>query len=474
MANKILLKPTAWYSATEKQLPSDIDLSPIVVDVNAEYPEIANSGNGGSGTLQEDILYTALVAKINAGTLAKGQQYKITDYATKHYIVDAAGTQYLGTIVTGVTEPLIVTASSANTLEPVAYSALHPEDIIYYDWNPDNWLDDLSFSNTGVIVTGFKGLIYIRYDTLLGNSLVGDFRNCKFRSWKTNAPAYNNGTTYAARVFVTYNNVVYISAAGSNTGNTPATTGSDFWCPCLNLTDNEYWNNNPTSTNGILSGTDFIDTLTFVDNGAATYSDRVRSNNFADYKAGILASQTFADTILSNNVFFLGGNDGVHTNSVDAKFKNNRVFGTFYGNVVGSTSTGNQFNRVFDCYLGNYFKDNIVFRFMDDSLFVSYTSGNIWSSDNVDANTWGSGLINNIFGGQCYNIQAAPYMTNFILTKDVGDKIFAPNVNGSGIDFSSATIIYGSGNATVLKNSAGQLKIQYIDGTTPTVVNANA
>lgn len=114
---------------------------------------------------------------ISNSTLKAGSYYHITDFATKHYMFDSAGVQY-GTN-TGATEALIVFATSTNTLDKQAYSATHPKDIIYYDYDPNNWLTDLGFAQSGTIVPDFKGVIYFRHDTLQDNYMGYDFRNVR-------------------------------------------------------------------------------------------------------------------------------------------------------------------------------------------------------------------------------------------------------------------------------------------------------
>ena len=59
---------------------------------------------------------------------------------------------------TGTAEPLIVLATSENTISREAYSASFPQDIIYYEWDiakfaPDNWYYDGDVSGSRIVGT---------------------------------------------------------------------------------------------------------------------------------------------------------------------------------------------------------------------------------------------------------------------------------------------------------------------------------
>lgn len=78
---------------------TDIKVNGTAVNDEADFEtQIAlvfpdtNSSSGGTATLQEDILYAALVVKINAGTLTKGVLYKITDRGDRGIFLTAIST----------------------------------------------------------------------------------------------------------------------------------------------------------------------------------------------------------------------------------------------------------------------------------------------------------------------------------------------------------------------------------------------
>lgn len=129
------------------------------------------------------VTYDELAALAGSSGLTPFAYYKITDFRTVHYIV-ANGGNFLDSINTGSLEPLVVQASTVNTLFKEAKSEQYPKDTIYYSLDTSLWLQDLAFSDqtdylNPTLVPGFKGV------TILDNYCGWDFRNVKFRRWKT-------------------------------------------------------------------------------------------------------------------------------------------------------------------------------------------------------------------------------------------------------------------------------------------------
>lgn len=129
------------------------------------------------------VTYNDLVTLINTNGLIPNQKYLLTDYQTVHYIV--TGFNLVSEdIITGPVEGIILTASTSNTLDVIAYSSVYKHDILYYDWNPLNWINDISFGNGINMIDNWKGVIYKRVHTLNNISAPGDWRHCKTRRWK--------------------------------------------------------------------------------------------------------------------------------------------------------------------------------------------------------------------------------------------------------------------------------------------------
>jgi len=162
-------------------------------------------------------------------------------------------------INTGATEPLILTALSTNKVSNIVESALYPQDILHYDWNGENWKFDLAFgANAGVVLTGWKGVIYFRHDTINDVSMGYDFRTTKFRRWKSS-------------IVVDFPNSTYLS----NSSTSPYT----------------------------ISVNDFVDVLTF--EPIIEYNKGVRNVHFKSARDNVNTSSFYQPSILLNNVFFL-------------------------------------------------------------------------------------------------------------------------------------------------------------------------
>lgn len=161
-----------------------------VIGEGLEWSDIENMGG------IESILYADLIAKINANELKPGMHYIISDFATAYNIYDGGDFEIIETQY-GENEPLIVFATSENSLAKEAKSLLHPQDIIFYEATGVNVLTDVGFSDkNGTLVDGFKGVIEYRYDITKNIRTNYDFRNVKFRRWILDANFYDNSVTY--------------------------------------------------------------------------------------------------------------------------------------------------------------------------------------------------------------------------------------------------------------------------------------
>jgi hypothetical protein len=153
---------------------------------------------GATGTSYTITTYDDLVANAETGTLSPGANYLVSDYKTVHYVMETN----FGTVNEGVIEPLIVKAISYTEIDKLAHSTLYPHDVIYWDWDSDNWSNDVSYYDSGSpggVPAEFKGVIYYRKDTLQNVEAPYDFRNFKFRRWKINSASiasYNGANTY--------------------------------------------------------------------------------------------------------------------------------------------------------------------------------------------------------------------------------------------------------------------------------------
>jgi hypothetical protein len=205
-------------------------------------------------------------------------------------------------VITGATEPLIVCALSVNTIAEQAYSPAYPQDKISYDWNPANWLNDKAFaagagSGSPTIISNFRGVITFRHDTLLDNYAGFDWRNCKFRRWDTNAPAWDGTVAYSVGQTVTYDNQI-LQALGSVPVVTPQAE-----IDTLALSG--------TSGDAYVSAGGVQETATFDGTLAQTASDFVTS-----YAAAYLAAGITLTTDGDGNLVFTANVAGI-ANNVD-------------------------------------------------------------------------------------------------------------------------------------------------------------
>ena len=144
----------------------------------------------------EEIAYSALKAKRDAGELVPGRQYRITDYqcTTTTANTSSAGHQF----------DIIVVADSASVLNENARAALHAGDTYFASSNLRAWKLKYCLNNdTNLFAwadsTNGKGVIYRMIDEF-NNDVPYDFKNILF----TKSGAYTNAYTFSH----TENNVI--------------------------------------------------------------------------------------------------------------------------------------------------------------------------------------------------------------------------------------------------------------------------
>jgi hypothetical protein len=222
------------------------------------------------GITVTDILYADLVTAIGGDDLVPLAWYRITDFNTTHFIVGSdVNAQYItgDGIITGANEPLLVQAMTTSELGSQAISESYPKDILRYDWNPDNWMTDPSIWEQGgpTLITGFKGVLTYRHDTVSDNLAYYDWRNAKTRRWAIAVDAWAAGS-YVAGSYVLHNDYLYYASV--TTSGVPGTShdwvtlvrtaggGANwlglFWCP-----SESGWNAIPADANN------YVDVLTF-------------------------------------------------------------------------------------------------------------------------------------------------------------------------------------------------------------------
>jgi len=443
-------------------------------DINDNFNDLATGSTVGGIT---DVTYTELITLISTSGLTAGSQYRISDFNTRHYIVDGNGNRHFGegNEVTGELEPLIVLATDVNIIDKEAKSSLYPQDIIYYDWNPDNWLHDMSFANADetydTIILGFTGVITFRHDTLLDNYMGYDFRNVKFRRWETNTPTWNSGTTYVTDNFVNYNGFIYKSISTTGNTNNEPSSNSDYWVELLDLSLTTYWNNRSDQNMDIPSSIVYADFKTFAEGtGTATYDICCRSNHLEGFKDTADMWEA-TGSLLSNNVFFLQDENyyTVYSNSISAEFYGNTIGGIFYNNNIGIyfnyNTIGSEFNNN---TIGIYFYYNIIgFQFYSNTIENDCDYNNIGNNFNSNSigndfrgNSIGNDFNNNTIGNEFYsngigNEFYSNTIGNDFNNNGIGNEFYSNGIgnyffsNGIGNEFNNNTIANNFNNNSI-------------------------
>ena len=317
-----------------------------------------------AGTMEEvpapmtEVTYEQLVAAITGSTLTPGAKYLITDYQTVHTIPNTTDTN------TGEVEPLLVTAISANELAPEAYSALFPDDVIYY-----------SPTNDQAMVPGCtKGYIYRRVDTKQNNDIPFDFRQVKFRRWQISQPTWDAATTYSKGSVVksTSDDTLWVSLRGDNLNK--ATSDISYWRQ-FEWSNLSYVSPGSSSWNDNGSGLSLALTIT------ALYQDYKMWANASQYDSAYSnkLEGKLTDLLANSNTVIFGSDfsyntigAGFSTNSIGSSFSSNSVGAGFSTNSIGSGFYNNTIGSGFN-------SNNIMSGFYSNSIGAGFTNNSIGS-----------------------------------------------------------------------------------------------
>jgi len=416
-----------------------------------------------------DVTYADLVSAINGATLTPGRAYRITDFVTRHYIA-IAGVKYA--TVTGPNEPLVVQAIAADQLSPLAWSALYPQDIIYYDWNPANWLTDNSFaiSYSYEIIPDWKGVVIFRHDTVMDTYAPGDWRHCKTRRWKPAPTAWSSATPYAIGDVVGRYNCAYVALQSSLNISPMSKADNDYWLLLRDYGTQPYQMADQMIQHGIPSGPEYADFLLF--NGA-TAPRSVHIAPFVDNEElGILSY-----TLLPGSVFFKPAT------TYSCNFGSGFWLNTFMGNTstldfAGMTSNNHFVNAVYSVQAGHNFAGNSIGHFMEAAVCGLAFAGNRIGAQ-FRSNQIGPRCSGNLIGQLAQdNVIGADFTQNTMRTYFQGNEIGCQiSGNTIGIYFknqrvasgalvnqnlSAATHVYAYPCHT-FKRSDGSVRLSYVD-----------
>jgi hypothetical protein len=397
------------------------------VTYHAAYSAFTSNGGGVI-----EVTYSELVDGITGATLTPGTFYTITDYRTCYdqpdFDIDNNPITN-GTYKESAVEPIMVFATSANTISTFAYQPSYPNDKIQYDW---------TFSATEVTQGVAYGRITERIDEF-NNRTDYDHRTIEFKryrlyTYRNDQPLngtielLSNGTVSGVNTSfssLTVGNVVYIPATNlyyeivSITGNTNMTVsgdtigtagaGSAFYLAVEETNDSDgYFNYKKTN----VKTDDFIEYTTFGDAIASDYAKNNYVGNFANNYTNT-SSGTF---ILANNVFLEG------------QYESNKFGDYCYNNTFGTDNQNNTWgdycyenastNDIDNCIIGNYFYGNIINANLDSTqIGDNFHSNKLFTENSTDFadNRIGNYFNNNtIYSGFYDNIIDNNFQDNII------------------------------------------------------------
>lgn len=440
------------YIQLQGQVAANLD-SPLAggfnlfIDTADNTIKIKNSeGNLISGGGLIETTYNQLTSSLDSGSLTPGGYYKITDFRTYYDQPDwdADSSPITGSYKSGSLEPLVVLATSTESLSPFAYSTSYPTDVIKYD---------ITFNQTEVTEQPAKGRIFERIDER-NNRADYDFRGVKFKRYQGfYCEDYFDGT-------------VSINLSGSVTGSNTAFTNDFSVGDVLGV----YSQNASIGAfqfyeiTDIASSTRMNVTGSFMNShGGARYS---RGIDFGGYKSplkpntptysgsaeyytfdndeGVTCYNTYLGDnsdyvtfILSNNVFlggeyidnYFAGNvvgntfdDDVDSNQCGANFQYNIITNDFDNNSIGSDFQRNIIHCNFrDNTIGTYFQNNTLGDededdFEDNIIGNNFERNFITIEDDFDDNRIGNGFRDNIIDDEFYRNNVGNEFNNNVIT----------------------------------------------------------
>lgn len=404
----IEIKQLAFRKLPNGQKPLGVDLDKYITSY------LATNGGGGtvpdtvlSQAIYEEITYTALAAKVADSTLTVGKRYLISDFKTV-FNLNISGTAYTSANV----EPIVVTALTTSSLDPIAFSPSHPKDILYYD-----------IDGTTYMPGSTKGCIYRRIDTEKNISVPFDFREFKVEYKQPlidDGEPYSYGTTYARGSIVKFDDKLYISNIAGNLGNDPSVSVYWVWLTTnyailsenfdfigyavplgaiqapvspfnISLSYDFVIKGQPTTVAGCLFYTvgyiqksyfEALDKCSF-------FTEDTLVNNNCGYLKHLYVNGGFSGNKITSCDKFIS-NSAVLNNTIDKGFNNNYIESAS-GNTIAADATGN--------IIGSSFQDNnIGLRFQNNTIGTNF-GGQADNYGNQIGNDFHDNVIGNYFSG---------------------------------------------------------------------------
>lgn len=421
-----------------------------VLTINQQSPDDTGNIDIGGGNIEAtEVTYSELTQLIANNELVTGGIYLLTNYKTIYQ------QPVSNDIKSGETEELYLTATSTNTLSPIAYSKQYPQDIIIYDVN-NKVAEDTT--------TPRNGFILRRTDTVNNLSAPQDWRTMKWLRYDISDTHYNNGTQNVpyevwqsgqeTKMDVVYKvgNELYIAhRVGVPTDNTSA---NYFTRVCRDITNKLYAKASPmdyikiTSKLSLLTANaDYLPTF-----GAECQNiyiedmdNRLHNNVFKDKCANILLGKGCWENSFDNNTRNIKFDSGCRENTLTSVSSHNTLGCSSSHNLfidsgtttLGTVSSYNIFinsstNRLSGSNSSNVFIQshhnilstsastntfycsigNTLNQYCTNHVFNFGSSGNVIgasSTENIFGQyctriTLGQGCQSNTFGDSCYYI----------------------------------------------------------------------
>ncbi len=454
--------------------------------------EVLNMMNDYNGAYIEVLRSDLKTLKDNA-QLQKGSHYKITDFATMYEqrdYTDAETPVETPIVKTADVSPIVVLATSENTLSSFAFQPEFPDDIIQYE------IDYI----TPVTLTETKGRITYRKDNQ-GNECNWDFRTVLVKRYMDSSENYSSyydlgfGSaeflTFASYYSQTFNNRIFhdniLDHGMPNIVFMEEIQNIDIHAYIENVTllgSAINWNVKYRLINFSHKGNIYNCTFENVVNVTVITSTSSGFNVFHYFQnvsitAGNIWRNTingFSDSILNVSNFTENQINGFENCDItsDAYFTGNKINTRFRHNIINlyfaynnielieySNFNGFQQNKgkqilhcEFDegCY-GNDF--GVYFSFVTVGLNFGKDIDNNFGGNKIlslNESTIGANFHNNELTNECYGLTIGDNMNNNII-----------RVGLDSLDLTPATHIYENYNCEVLKNSNGDIVLSYLD-----------
>lgn len=357
---------------------------------------------------------------------------KITSLNPTLLLVDELSvTDYVNTDVIGEIEPLLVLATSTNTLDSLARSFTNPLDIIHYSFFGVDVRDRAFFTAEETPINGFVGEIYFRKDTIKNVALSYDFREVNFSKNSNIIKTFGENYLQVYNVEIGLLNLDYALSMGYNTrlnGVCFLTANSIETCHnikfgnnCYNILADSVFTNNSFGNN--CYNNTFLGSAVSNNFGNSIYENtfggNFSNNSFGDLIYDNIFGVDFIYNVLGTNVFscvFGMSGNSVNRNTFGNSIQNCTFSQTFENNIIGSNYTSCLFAQSLNNVLGSSFSLCTFGAFFNRNMMGSYYNNvSIGAGNYAEDNIFGSNWQNVTIGSYCQNNKFGSSYSNVII-----------------------------------------------------------